>query len=218
LGSYKFLFSSATLFFKKRYSDYQKCKKSEISHFSMTSEIFLYQHFELDASPSSQSWLGCIYYTVDDSPNPGSLPPNVFVVVNDMAFVNTLSRQLDFGCFDDKVRRKSVYGITLLMMIVFSVVSGLSFSHLSTGVMDTLYFFGFWAFGSATASAATNRSAPPSCPSMETRRPTIPSSPLCWRCRHHCQWRGRDQHHYDLQELVPEDQERPGGRWMTAPQ
>jgi hypothetical protein len=171
-----------------------------------------------DASPSSQSWLGCIYYTVDDSPNPGSLPPNVFVAVNDVAFVKTLSRQLDFGCFDDKVRRKSVYGITLLMMIVFSVASGVSFGHLSTGVMATLYFFRFWAFGSATASAATNRSAPPSCPSMETRRPTIPSSPLCWRCRHHCQWRGRDQHHYDLQELVPEDQERPGGRWMTAPQ
>jgi PHS family inorganic phosphate transporter-like MFS transporter len=71
-----------------------------------------------DAPPSSRSWLGCIYYTVNDSPNLGSLPPNVFVAVNDMAFVNTLSGQLDFRCLDDKVGRKSVYGVTLLMMIV----------------------------------------------------------------------------------------------------
>jgi PHS family inorganic phosphate transporter-like MFS transporter len=88
--------------------------------------------------------LGRIYYTVDGSPNPGSLPPNVSAAVNGVAFVGTLSGQLFFGCLGDKVGRKSVYGVTLLLMIICSVASGLSFGHSPTGVMATLCFFRFW--------------------------------------------------------------------------
>ncbi|CAL4928911.1 unnamed protein product [Urochloa decumbens] len=88
--------------------------------------------------------LGRIYYTVDGSPNPGSLPPNVSAAVNGVAFVGTLSGQLFFGWLGDRAGRKSVYGITLLLMIICSVASGLSFGHSPAGVMSTLCFFRFW--------------------------------------------------------------------------
>ncbi|KAF8780091.1 hypothetical protein HU200_001748 [Digitaria exilis] len=88
--------------------------------------------------------IGRIYYTVDGSPIPGSLPPNVSAAVNGVAFVGTLSGQLFFGWLGDKVGRKSVYGITLLTMIICSVASGLSFSHSPASVMATLCFFRFW--------------------------------------------------------------------------
>ncbi|EFH39018.1 hypothetical protein ARALYDRAFT_497304, partial [Arabidopsis lyrata subsp. lyrata] len=39
---------------------------------------------------------------------------------------------------------KKVYGLTLIMMIVCSVASGLSFGHEAKGVMTTLCFFRFW--------------------------------------------------------------------------
>ena len=88
--------------------------------------------------------IGRVYYTVDGSPNPGTLPPHVSAAVNGVAFVGTLSGQLFFGWLGDKVGRKSVYGITLLLMIICSVASGLSFGHSPAGVMATLCFFRFW--------------------------------------------------------------------------
>jgi PHS family inorganic phosphate transporter-like MFS transporter len=88
--------------------------------------------------------IGRVYYTVPGSPHPGSLPPTVAAAVNGVAFVGTLSGQLFFGWLGDKVGRKSVYGMTLLLMIICSVASGLSFSHTPTTVMATLCFFRFW--------------------------------------------------------------------------
>ncbi|KAL6660252.1 hypothetical protein ACP70R_002374 [Stipagrostis hirtigluma subsp. patula] len=88
--------------------------------------------------------IGRICYTVDGSPKPGSLPPNVSAAVNGVAFVGTLSGQLFFGWLGDKLGRKTVYGITLLLMIFCSVASGLSFGHTPTSVMATLCFFRFW--------------------------------------------------------------------------
>jgi len=66
------------------------------------------------------------------------------VAVNGVAFVGTLSGQLFFGWLGDRVGRKSVYGMTLLTMIVCSVASGLSFGHSPACVMATLCFFRFW--------------------------------------------------------------------------
>jgi MFS transporter, PHS family, inorganic phosphate transporter len=88
--------------------------------------------------------IGRVYYTVDGSPNPGTLPPDVSAAVNGVAFVGTLSGQLFFGWLGDRVGRKSVYGVTLLLMIICSVASGLSFGHSPAGVMATLCFFRFW--------------------------------------------------------------------------
>ncbi|CAL9193815.1 inorganic phosphate transporter 1-4-like [Musa acuminata AAA Group] len=88
--------------------------------------------------------LGRVYYHVDGSPTPGTLPPNVSSAVNGVAFVGTLSGQLFFGWLGDKLGRKRVYGMTLLLMIISSVASGLSLGHTSKGVMSTLCFFRFW--------------------------------------------------------------------------
>ncbi|XP_010676812.2 probable inorganic phosphate transporter 1-4 [Beta vulgaris subsp. vulgaris] len=88
--------------------------------------------------------LGRIYYTEPGSLKPGTLPPNVSAAVNGVAFCGTLTGQLFFGWLGDKLGRKKVYGMTLLMMVLCSFASGLSFGHDAKGVMTTLCFFRFW--------------------------------------------------------------------------
>lgn len=88
--------------------------------------------------------LGRLYYTVPGSPTPGTLPPNVSAAVNGVAFCGTLSGQLFFGWLGDKLGRKKVYGMTLMMMVLCSLASGLSFGHTPKTVMGTLCFFRFW--------------------------------------------------------------------------
>ncbi|KAI3895308.1 hypothetical protein MKX03_035809 [Papaver bracteatum] len=86
--------------------------------------------------------LGRIYYTVGD--RPGSLPPNVAAAVNGVALVGTLVGQLFFGWLGDKMGRKRVYGMTLMIMVIFSICSGLSFGHEPRFVIATLCFCRFW--------------------------------------------------------------------------
>lgn len=88
--------------------------------------------------------LGRIYYHVDGAEKPGSLPPNVSAAVNGVAFCGTLAGQLFFGWLGDKLGRKKVYGMTLLLMVICSVASGLSFGKSPKGVITTLCFFRFW--------------------------------------------------------------------------
>ncbi|KAF3795885.1 putative inorganic phosphate transporter 1-3 [Nymphaea thermarum] len=88
--------------------------------------------------------LGRIYYFDPTSAKPGTLPPNVSAAVNGVAFCGTLAGQLFFGWLGDKMGRKRVYGLTLLLMFVCSVASGLSFGKSPTAVMATLCFFRFW--------------------------------------------------------------------------
>ena len=85
--------------------------------------------------------LGRLYYFNPLSEKPGSLPPHVAAAVNGVALCGTLAGQLFFGWLGDKLGRKKVYGITLIMMIVCSVASGLSFGNKAKGVMTTLCFF-----------------------------------------------------------------------------
>ena len=88
--------------------------------------------------------LGRIYYHVDGAEKPGTLPPNVSAAVNGVAFCGTLAGQLFFGWLGDKMGRKRVYGMTLMLMVVCSIASGLSFGHTPKSVMATLCFFRFW--------------------------------------------------------------------------
>ncbi|CAN4091133.1 unnamed protein product [Withania somnifera] len=69
--------------------------------------------------------LGRIYYHHDGAPKPGSLPPGVSAAVNGVAF-------------------KKVYGMTLMIMVICSIASGLSFGKTPNGVIITLCFFRFW--------------------------------------------------------------------------
>ncbi|XP_075492112.1 inorganic phosphate transporter 1-4-like [Primulina tabacum] len=88
--------------------------------------------------------LGRIYYHVEGSPKPGTLPPNVSAAVNGVALCGTLAGQLFFGWLGDKMGRKKVYGVTLMLMCLCSVASGLSFGSSAKSVMTTLCFFRFW--------------------------------------------------------------------------
>ncbi|XP_027116566.2 inorganic phosphate transporter 1-4-like [Coffea eugenioides] len=88
--------------------------------------------------------LGRIYYHVPNAPKPGTLPPNVAAAVNGVAFCGTLAGQLFFGWLGDKMGRKRVYGMTLMLMVIASIASGLSFGDKPKAVMATLCFFRFW--------------------------------------------------------------------------
>ncbi|XVF38451.1 hypothetical protein REPUB_Repub20aG0103400 [Reevesia pubescens] len=88
--------------------------------------------------------LGRIYYHKEGAASPGSLPSNVAAAVNGVAFCGTLSGQLFFGWLGDKMGRKRVYGMTLMLMVICSVASALSFGHDPKSVMATLCFFRFW--------------------------------------------------------------------------
>ncbi|KAL8238576.1 hypothetical protein R6Q59_015143 [Mikania micrantha] len=88
--------------------------------------------------------LGRLYYPIDGSPKPGTLPPAVASSVTGVALVGTLCGQLFFGWLGDKMGRKKVYGMTLALMVICSFASGLSFGKEPKGVMATLCFFRFW--------------------------------------------------------------------------
>ncbi|KAI0493583.1 hypothetical protein KFK09_023702 [Dendrobium nobile] len=88
--------------------------------------------------------LGRIYYRVDGSPTPGTLPPNISAAVNGVAFCGTLTGQLFFGWLGDKMGRKKVYGMTLMVMVICSLASGLSFGHTAKKHHGYALFFRFW--------------------------------------------------------------------------
>ncbi|XVF65280.1 hypothetical protein PTKIN_Ptkin09bG0235400 [Pterospermum kingtungense] len=88
--------------------------------------------------------LGRIYYTHKGAPKPGTLPPNIAAAVTGVAFCGTLAGQLFFGWLGDKLGRKKVYGLTLMIMVICSIGSGLSFGKSANGVITTLCFFRFW--------------------------------------------------------------------------
>ncbi|KAI4303987.1 hypothetical protein MLD38_039560 [Melastoma candidum] len=88
--------------------------------------------------------LGRFYYFDPLSETPGTLPPKVAAAVNGVALCGTLAGQLFFGWLGDKMGRKRVYGLTLVLMVVCSLASGLSFGQSPKGVMATLCFFRFW--------------------------------------------------------------------------
>ncbi|XP_024369039.1 probable inorganic phosphate transporter 1-3 isoform X1 [Physcomitrium patens] len=91
--------------------------------------------------------LGRIYYTDYSGPAPhfpGTLPANVAGAVNGVALCGTLVGQLVFGWLGDKLGRKKVYGWTLLLMIITSIASAMSFGSTAKAVMTTLCFFRFW--------------------------------------------------------------------------
>ncbi|GAB4850903.1 Probable inorganic phosphate transporter 1-5 [Ancistrocladus abbreviatus] len=88
--------------------------------------------------------LGRLYNQVPGTPKPGVLPINVNVSVSGVALRGAFAGQLFFGWLGDKLGRKKAYGITLIMMVIYSLASGFSFSHSAKAVISTLCFFRFW--------------------------------------------------------------------------
>ena len=61
-----------------------------------------------------------LYYNQPGSLDPDSLPPNIVAVVNGVAYCGTLSGQLFFGWLGEKMGRKCIYSMTLMMMVINS--------------------------------------------------------------------------------------------------
>ncbi|WCJ24035.1 Inorganic phosphate transporter 1-1 [Euphorbia peplus] len=121
--------------------------KTQLYHFTaivIAGMGFFTDAYDLFCISLVSKLLGRIYYTDLTKEKPGSLPPNIAAAVNGVALCGTLAGQLFFGWLGDKLGRKKVYGITLVLMVVCSLASGLSFSDSPDGVIATLCFFRFW--------------------------------------------------------------------------
>lgn len=121
--------------------------KTQLYHFTaivIAGMGFFTDAYDLFSISLVTKLLGRIYYHVNGASKPGTLPPNVAAAVNGVAFCGTLTGQLFFGWLGDKMGRKQVYGLTLILMVISSIASGLSFGSEAKGVITSLCFFRFW--------------------------------------------------------------------------
>ncbi|KAJ9679703.1 hypothetical protein PVL29_021579 [Vitis rotundifolia] len=105
---------------------------------------FFTDAYDLFCISTISKLLGRLYYYEPGSAKPGKLPHNVNSFVVGVALVGTLSGQLVFGWLGDKLGRKKVYGMTLILMVLCAICSGLSFGFSNKAVIGTLCFFRFW--------------------------------------------------------------------------
>ncbi|KAM0944485.1 putative ABC-type phosphate transporter [Dioscorea sansibarensis] len=105
---------------------------------------FFTDAYDLFCISTVSKLLGRLYYSKLGDTKPGKLPKDVNNAVIGVALVGTLMGQLVFGWLGDKLGRKKVYGITLIMMVLCAICSGLSFGTTPKAVMGTLCFFRFW--------------------------------------------------------------------------
>lgn len=105
---------------------------------------FFTDAYDLFSIPTVVNLLGRLYYQVPGAKAPTHLPVNVNAAVNGVALCGTLAGQLFFGWLGDKLGRKRVYGMTLMLMVIAALGQGLSLGHTATSVLTTLCFFRFW--------------------------------------------------------------------------
>ncbi|KAI6672427.1 hypothetical protein NL676_000333 [Syzygium grande] len=105
---------------------------------------FFTDAYDLFCIATVSKLLGRLYYFDPAKKAPGKLPVPVNNLVIGFALVGTLAGQLFFGLLGDKFGRKRVYGITLIIMVICAICSGLSFGSTAKSVMGTLCFFRFW--------------------------------------------------------------------------
>ncbi|KAM7272957.1 hypothetical protein ACFE04_027621 [Oxalis oulophora] len=105
---------------------------------------FFTDAYDLFCITTVSKLLGRLYFYDPATGKPGKLPHGVNNAVTGVALVGTFCGQLFFGWFGDKVGRKKVYGMTLLLMAVCAICSGLSFGATAHSVINTLCFFRFW--------------------------------------------------------------------------
>ncbi|PWA94177.1 inorganic phosphate transporter 1-3 [Artemisia annua] len=103
---------------------------------------FFTDAYDLFCITTVSKLLGRLYFP--DDTGPGQLPMGINNLVTGVALIGTLSGQLVFGWLGDKLGRKKVYGITLILMVICAICSGLSFGYSAKAVIYTLCFFRFW--------------------------------------------------------------------------
>ncbi|XVE58408.1 hypothetical protein DITRI_Ditri04bG0167500 [Diplodiscus trichospermus] len=102
---------------------------------------FFTDAYDLFCITAVSKLLGRLYYYDPTKSAPGKLPHNINNLITGVALFGTFSGQLVFGWLGDKLGRKKVYGITLILMVICAICSGLSFGG---SVIGTLCFFRFW--------------------------------------------------------------------------
>ncbi|KAL7108300.1 hypothetical protein ABFS82_06G103300 [Erythranthe guttata] len=105
---------------------------------------FFTDAYDLFCISTVSKLLGRLYYYNPTTGKPGKLPHSINNLVIGVALVGTLAGQLVFGYLGDKLGRKKVYGITLILMVICAICSGLSLGSSPKAVMGTLCFFRFW--------------------------------------------------------------------------
>ncbi|KAL6623519.1 hypothetical protein ACP70R_033398 [Stipagrostis hirtigluma subsp. patula] len=69
---------------------------------------------------------------------------HVTAAITSIALFGTVPGALIFGWLGDKIGRKRIYGVTLILMVVSSLASALSFSEGTGNRVVTVCFFRFW--------------------------------------------------------------------------
>ncbi|QHN93785.1 Inorganic phosphate transporter [Arachis hypogaea] len=108
---------------------------------------FFTDAYDLFCISTVSKLLGRLYYFDPHSPKPGKLPTTVNNFVIGVALFGTLTGQLVFGWLGDKLGRKKVYGITLIIMVFCAIGSGLSFG------LTAKFWLGFGIGGDYPLSA-----------------------------------------------------------------
>ncbi|KAG6472600.1 probable inorganic phosphate transporter 1-10 [Zingiber officinale] len=86
--------------------------------------------------------IGRIYYQADDK-SPGETPPWVVSTIVAVVLAGTVVGQLMFGALGDRVGRRRIYGVSLLLMIAGSFACGFSVCRTRGCVLTSLCFFRF---------------------------------------------------------------------------
>ncbi|CAI9291422.1 unnamed protein product [Lactuca saligna] len=106
---------------------------------------FFIDAYDLFCISTISNLLDRLYYPERSTDrNLGKLPTHINNAVIGVALVGTLSRQLAFGWLGDKLGRKKVYDITLILMMICAICVGFSFAFKPKIVIGTLCFFRFW--------------------------------------------------------------------------
>ncbi|KAH7572950.1 hypothetical protein JRO89_XS03G0041000 [Xanthoceras sorbifolium] len=121
--------------------------KTQWYHFTailITGMRFFTDAYDLSCIPLITKLVTRIYYHKEGSYTLGYLPNNVAAAVIGVAFCGTIAGRLFFGWLGDKMGRKRAYGMTLMLVVVCSITSGLSFHKYPKAVMSTVCFFHFY--------------------------------------------------------------------------
>ncbi|XP_043714445.1 probable inorganic phosphate transporter 1-9 [Telopea speciosissima] len=86
--------------------------------------------------------IGRLYYT--EEPMNGVTPPSIVSITLAIALLGTVIGQLVFGRLGDRVGRRRVYGLALMLMVSSSVGCGFSICRTRKCVLTSLCFFRFW--------------------------------------------------------------------------
>ncbi|CAN6165281.1 unnamed protein product [Urochloa humidicola] len=99
---------------------------------------FFTEAYDLFAVSLVTDLIGYQYYQ-------GRTPRGVSAAISAIALYGAVPGQLVFGWLGDKMGRKRIYGVMLVLMVITSLASGLSFrEHKGKNVVTVLCFFRFW--------------------------------------------------------------------------